>query len=290
MAVNSLPRVPRVLKGDDTKFDFDVGRERLLLKNGHDTGFDALYRKDTGDALSVVTPKYKLTPHKTANQFVENLLDSQNIVYEYGKTAVTAGGSRFFREFRFPSMKFVPGEDSGPNNTALDGGRLDEYIPTIIVRNSYDRSSTLDFLYGGYRLVCSNGHISGKTIQRIQVKHIINPDFSRIGNDLVDRLEMTIEDFKRTYERLNGQTANQYLQVLLMEVMSKRMAATLAAMSSGLIQLHFDEDGNIENVTASKQLSAYALMQMATWCSTHQVRKFHRSLELQKKIATVFDV
>lgn len=273
-------------QGDDTNFSFDVGRERLFLKNGQDTGFDALYRKDSGSALSIVTPKYKLTPHPTANQFVENLLGSQNITYEYGKTAVTAGGNRFFREFRFPSMKFVPG---GPNNTALDGDRLDEYVPTIIVRNSYDRSSTLDFMYGGYRLVCSNGLITGKTIQRIQVKHIVKPDFNSIGNELVDRLEMTIEDFKRTYDRLNGQSVSPYLQVLMMEVLSKRMAITLAAMSSGLIQLHYDADGNIENVTASKQLSAYALLQLSTNVASHQVRKFHRSLEIQKKIANVFD-
>jgi hypothetical protein len=273
-------------KGDDTNYDFEVGRERLILKNGQDTGFDALYRKDTGSALSIVTPKYKLTPHKTANEFVEKLLNTQNIAFDYGKTAVTAGGNRFFREFRFPSMKFVPG---GPNNTALDGGRLDEYIPTIIVRNSYDRSSTLDFVYGGYRLVCSNGLISGKTIQRIQVKHIISPDFSKIGDTLVDRLEMTIEDFKRTYEVLNTEPANIYLQVLMMEVLTKRMAMALTAMSSGLVQLHFDADGNIENVTASKQLSAYALLQLATNVATHQVRKFHRSLELQKRIANVFE-
>jgi len=277
-------------KGDDTNFDFDVGRERLFLQSGQDTGFDALYRKDSGDALSIVTPKYHLTPHKTANQFVEELLGSQNITYEYGQTAVTAGGNRFFREFRFPSMKFIPGEDGGPHNTALDGGHLDEYIPTIIVRNSYDRSSTLDFMYGGYRVVCSNGLVTGKTVQRIQVKHIVKPDFNEIGTELVDRLEMTIEDFKQTYDRLNGQPVSPYLQVLMMEVLSKKMATTLTAMSSGLIQLHFDADGNIENVTASKQLSAYALFQLATWSTTHQVRKFHRSLELQKKVANLFSV
>jgi len=283
MATNSLTR------DDDTNFNFDIGRERLFLKNGQDTGFDALYRKDSGSALSIVTPKYKLTPHADANSFVEKLLGNQNIAYDIGKTAVTAGGNRFFREFRFPSMKFIPGEDGGPDNTALDGGRLDEYVPTIIVRNSYDRSSTLDFMYGGYRMVCSNGMITGKTIQRIQVKHIVKPDFSQIGNELVDRLEMTIEDFKRTYDRLNSQSANPYLEVLLMEAMTKRMAITLAAMSSGLVQVHYDSDGSIENVTASKQLSAYALLQLATNVATHQVRKFHRSLEVQKKIANIFE-
>lgn len=276
-----------LIKGDDTNFDFGVGRERLVLKNGKDTGFDALYREDDGSALSIVTPKYKLTPHKDANNFVEQLLANQNISYDYGSLGVTAGGNRFFREFRFPTMKFTPG---GPNNTALDGGNLDEYVPTIIVRNSYDRSSTLDFMYGGYRMVCANGLITGKTIQRIRVKHIVNPDFQSIGNDLVDRLEMTIEDFKRTYDRLNSQPVNSYLQVLMMETLTKKMSMALTAMSSGLIQLHYDADGNIENVTASKQLSAYGLMQLATNVATHQVRKFHRSLEMQRKISHVFDV
>jgi hypothetical protein len=100
---------------------------------------------------------------------------------------------------------------------------------------------------------------------------------------------MTIEDFKRTYDRLNSQSANPYLEVLLMEAMTKRMAITLAAMSSGLVQVHYDSDGSIENVTASKQLSAYALLQLATNVATHQVRKFHRSLEVQKKIANIFE-
>ena len=43
---------------DDTKFDFDVGRERIYLQNGKDTGYDALWRKDNGEALSIVSPNY----------------------------------------------------------------------------------------------------------------------------------------------------------------------------------------------------------------------------------------
>ena len=277
-----LPR-----KGDDTNFEFGVGRERLFLKNGRDTGLDALYREDNGNPLSVVSPKYKFTHHKDANSFVENLLSAQNINYEIGKTAVSVGGNRFFREFRFPSMKFVPGEGQG-NQTALDGGLKDEYFPTIVVRNSYDRSSSLDFLYGGFRVVCSNGMIVGDIVQRIKIKHIIQPDFASIGDQLVDKLEMTVEGFKRTYDKLNGQHADVYLQTLMMEVMTKKMAETIAMMSSGLIQMHYDSDGNVEGVTASDNLSAYALLQLATNVASHSVRKYHRSLDLQKKIATAF--
>jgi len=272
---------------DDLKYDFEVKRERLHLTNGQDTGIDAIFRGDTGQYLSSVSPKYILTTHKEANDFVETMLTKQSIKYEIGNTAVAAHGNRFFREFRFPDYSFIP---SGSNNTALDGGTQDLYIPTIVARNSYDRSSKLDFYYGGFRLVCSNGCMIGNIIQHISFKHNVDPDYRIIADSLLSNMEETIEGFKSSYQRLNSEPADAYLTLLMLEVFSKKAAEIAVSISRGLLSLEYDVNGHIVGVRASPQLSAYALMQIATNVATHSVRKFHRSLALQRRVSDVFGV
>jgi hypothetical protein len=272
---------------DDLKFDFDVKRERLHLTNGQDTGIDAIYRGDTGRYLSSVSPKYVVTTHKRANDFVEMMLTKQGIKYDIGHTAVAAHGNRFFREFRFPEYSFVP---DGSNNTALDGGTKDLYIPTIIASNSYDRSSKLDFYYGGFRFVCANGIVIGDIVQQISFKHNVDPDYRIIADGFLANMEKTIEGFKASYTRLNSEPADVYLQTLMLETFSQKAVELAAAISQGLLTLDFDADGKIIGVKASPQLSAYALLQISTAVATHQVRKFHRSLVMQRQISKVFGI
>jgi hypothetical protein len=270
---------------DDLKYDFDVKRERLHLTNGQDTGIDAIYRGDTGAYLSSVSPKYVVTTHKRANDFVETMLTKQGIKYDIGHTAVACHGNHFFREFRFPEYSFIP---DGSDNTALDGGAKDLYVPTIIARNSYDRSSKLDFYYGGFRFVCANGIVIGDIVQQISFKHNVDPDYRIVADGFLSNMEKTIEGFKASYQKLNSEPADFYLYPLMMEVFSKKAAEIAAGISQGLIDLQVDSDGKIVGVSASKNLSAYALLQISTAVATHQVRKFHRSLAMQRQISKVF--
>ncbi len=272
---------------DDTLFDFPVSRERLHLSNGQETSIDALYRGDTGEFLSSVSPKYVVTTHAEANSFIEELLTKQSIQYEIGHTSVASHGNKFFREYRFPSLKFNP---SGAKNTALDGGASDEYCPTIIARNSYDRSSTLDFYYGGFRYICKNGIVFGDIMDHYSIKHNLTPDYKVISDGFLDRIEATVENFKRNYIRLNSEAADLYLQTLMLEVFSKRASFALQLMSNGLVTLDYDSDGEITGATASKELSAYALMNLATAVATHNVRKFHTAIALQKQVSQVFQL
>jgi len=272
---------------DDTAYDFPVLRERHFLTNGQDTKIDDLYRGDNGAYLASVSPKYMVTTHKEANDFIEQMLTKQGIRYEIGHTALANKGNRFFREFRFPDMKFVP---DGAQNTALDGGATnDEYCPTIIARNSYDRTSTLDFYFGGFRFICSNGLMIGEIIQHVSIKHNVVPEYRIVADGFLDRIEQSVEGFKRTYETLNNQPADPFLQILLLETFSKQAAVITAALSQGLITLEFDKN-KVVGVKVSPQLSAYAALQLATNVATHSVRKFHRSIAMQRQISKVFSV
>ena len=55
-------------------YDFPIVRENLPNSVGKDTGFDAIYRKDSGVNLGVVSKEYKLITHKDAiNSVVREL-------------------------------------------------------------------------------------------------------------------------------------------------------------------------------------------------------------------------
>lgn len=275
---------------DRKDYEFDVTRERLRLSSGTDTNLDAIVNAETGEFISAVSPKYKITTHKAANEIAESILGQAQVDYEEGHVAIDKGGARFFRELRIPSMKFNQGSI---DSTALDSGKeLDELIPTIIIKNSYDRSSSLEFRFGAYRMVCSNGMVSPvQEIGRFNYRHTAQPDTYKISQLLKEQLDKNIYGFKALYERLNGEAAQPYLKALLAKhVINAKVGKILQDEFAGLIEVNFNEQGQIEHARASKELSAYALMNVMTEVATHRARKYTRSLGMQEKIADVFQI
>ena len=135
-----------------------------------------------------------------------------------------------------------------------------------------------------------NGLIVGNIVQKFSIKHIQKPDFQKLGDSFLDTMEKTVEGFKRSYYRLNNMNASPFLEALFLETFTKKMALTAEAMSQGLLSVELDADGQVTEITASPQLSAYALYQIATNIATHEVRKMHRSMALQKKVSQIFEV
>ncbi len=48
----------------------------------------------------------------------------------------------------------------------------DSYIPEIVIKNSYDGSSSYQVMLGLFRLVCANGLIAGTTYEAYKVRHV----------------------------------------------------------------------------------------------------------------------
>lgn len=73
------------------------------------------------------------------------------------KDAAKAGFQRHLFAFRHPSMQLRGVGDS---------------VPEILLKNSYDGSSSFKLMLGIYRLVCSNGLIVGTTYNAVSVRHV----------------------------------------------------------------------------------------------------------------------
>lgn len=272
-------------------FDFPVVREPVVVGGGVDMKHDALFRGDNGNPLGIVGRNYKLVKHERANMIAETVLASRGIDYEIGHTSVAGGGKRFLREFRLTGYAFTPASASGVKNTAVDGGSQDEYVPSLLVRNSYDRTSHVEFSFGAYRLVCSNGMIIGETIRRIKVRHNYAPDYEEIADEITFAIESSISRLEDSYARLNAEPASAYLYHVVSQVLTKRLVAEFLSTARGLVGVRDEKEAvslNPKAFTASSELSAYALLQIVTEVISHRVRKYHRQAELQQATARVF--
>lgn len=49
---------------------------------------------------------------------------------------------------------------------------VNDSVPEIILKNSYDGTTSFELLLGVYRLVCANGLVAGTTYSSVRVKHV----------------------------------------------------------------------------------------------------------------------
>jgi hypothetical protein len=273
-------------KSEDTNCFFGVERKQLMNSYGLPTHFDELVRSDNHETLSVVRPAYKLTEHGTANTFVDDLLAANEIKFETRKMTVARKGSLFQREIILPEIKFDVSA-KGIDSKAQDDG----YSPRIIIQNSYDRSSSLTFIFGNYRWLCENGGSVGQTVEFLRFPHVKEPDYNEIGKILMEALEKNSAGFAakaKTLSEIYGQKLSPTLKLLMMEVLSKRLAKKVVELSSGLVHLEYNKDGDIVDVTAGKDATAYMLLQLATEAVSHHVPKLSQRVSWDRRVSSVF--
>jgi hypothetical protein len=141
--------------------NFKVIRERIFNPAKKDTGFDTLYREDTGDNLGVVSRNYGLATHsevleKVAEEFKKSKLPEALPLY----LDLPKNGAMMFLELRF-SKEFNLSTKSDP-----------DYIsPGAIVVNSYNRKLQFDLQGFIYRVVCSNKAVVKESLFQYRSRH-----------------------------------------------------------------------------------------------------------------------
>jgi len=279
---------------------FTVNREELCREDGQDTGYDALYRHDDKSQLSVVSRQYQLVPHLDAVDFVNHVLDDVGITEDKRKQTfkMASNGSKMFMTVKFPEFEFDP-SDSGVDSTAWDADpNKDSFVPQIVIRNSYDKTTSLDIMYGAFRMACSNGVIIGQHIQDIKITHFgKSVDFETIRMPLIENLENTIDSIKGNYIRLNQADSQPFLENLILgEVMAKKYERMLMNEIAEfyLVDYKFDaetqKDIPVGVIPTGKQMTAYALWCVATEIASHRVKSVIAQQQMNHKLASAFEM
>ena len=259
---------------------FSVKRERLYRKDGNDTRYDALYRRDDGSQLSVVSRDYKLITHRQVVDFVHHALSDLDIKYKVDRSEIASNGAKMFHVIRFPDYKFNAAGDGRGENTALDGKKnKDEYIPTVTVKNSYDKTTGCDIDYGGYRAVCSNGLVVGVRIEKIHIIHFgkedVKEQFQMFKERLIQGIFKTVEGIKENFERMNRESGEDYFEkMLFLETFAKKYKEQMITQMFPFAKVEYgknEETGRDEPVgfTKRKEFSAYLLYCILTGIATH---------------------
>jgi len=117
-----------------------------------------IFAKTTGYNVSNA---YKvINTAEIVTQFEREGFNLERVSKQRVKNAAKDGFQKHLLVFRHPSMQFKNVNDS---------------IPEILLKNSYDGSSSFQLMLGIYRMVCSNGLIVGQTFNAIRVRHV-GPD------------------------------------------------------------------------------------------------------------------
>lgn len=280
---------------------FSVKRERLYRKDGNDTRYDALYRRDDGSQLSVVSRDYKLITHRQVVDFVHHALRDYGITYKVQRSEMASNGAKMFHHIRLPDYKFNAAGDGRGNNTALDGTtNKDLFIPTLIVRNSYDKSSRCDIDYGGYRMVCSNGMVVGVRIERVNIIHFgkedVRKEFEELREPLINGILKTVDGLKGNFERLNHESGEDYFEKLLyFETLAKKYKNEMLDRMFPFVDIEYEkneETGKDEPVgfKVKQQFSAYLLYCIMTEIATHMTKTVLEKHRMNELIAEQFEV
>ena len=267
-------------------YDFPVVREELHRKDGADTNHDAIYRKDTGAQLGIVTRKYQLVQHAEAVSFVQGVLDEMKLKPEEPKTVLLNEGARMMHTLILPSERFHP--------KGLE--KDDLFDPTITVVNSYDRTRSFGLLLGIKRLTCNNGAFVLEKEFNVRVKHAFNNiDFSKYMSPFQKAIEKTIEITTKKVAELVKMDGLEFLIPIMMEPIAAPLSFAQKYKEMVLEKLQDcvvvkrDEKGKIENIAAGNTpFSAYILWNILTEIATHKVELDAKRYYVSKMIAKKF--
>lgn len=132
----------------------------------------AVIRTDTNQPLGIISNRYQLMPHKEVLEKTREALIQDKLKFQE-RVNVTKNGAHCLIEYTFPDAK---GEIRTGDFISLQ----------ITIINSYDASTSIRFLLGALRLVCSNGLVFGKELAYYSQRHTSGLDVTVIQEKFRD--------------------------------------------------------------------------------------------------------
>ena len=209
-------------------------------------GRRALVRTDTDEVLNVVSDKYKLVPHQDVLLPVAQALQEMGLAVESEQADVSQNGAYIMYTWILA-------------DNPVDVAKGDRVHWAITLRNSYNYEAPLEFSFGAYRLICSNGlRIPAEQGESISGgKHRQGLDVEHALFELRNFLAMRADTLKRWKDWDSQKITAENFDTVLdgFKELSKAARAEIA--------LRFATNG--------KRLTLWTAYNAMTWYITHQV-------------------
>lgn len=228
------------------------------------TGRKLILDKNTGNQFDIVSDQYEMIYHE---EVLHNLLKA--VPDEFGdpkiKVSMFKNGARANFTTTFPDLK----------QFELKGSATEvEYH----LKNSYDRSSFLNYSYGVKELVCSNGLRAFREKERLSAKHIGRKITSfQLGDKIKNSLERISESHK-IWLKWSEMKLAEHDVISFVEALpySKKEQETLLALP---ILNH--ENSSLTSL--KNKATVWSVMSAGTQM-VHEIKSEERKLDIEDKI------
>lgn len=238
-------------------------------------GYRAVVDLDTDRTFAIVSAGYKLIQHQEVVNQIDTLVGSMP---EWGapnrELWLSNYGARLKVRYTFPEIDFEikPG---------------DVVHPTIETLASFDTTLAQKMLVGGFRLVCSNGMVVGKTLASYKRKHTVglNLDQARsIMQDGMARYSEAAELWKAYTNRLATPKEVFAYETSLPFHTIEKAAIEMELRKQGRV-LQWDDD---DKTKRQVEINAWDLYNILTAEATHRVQDVTRSHQILEGVPGVF--
>lgn len=252
-ARQALTRSPQSIviepEGEDLFFPVKLVPAAARIGNTFlESDYQAVVRLDTNQVLAVHGPGYNLIENREVFGAFDEAL-SQSVLDKdgmYWKDELANNGARSVRTYVFPAHSFRI-------------GRSDDVVDLRVqVINSYDGSMAFTTLVGGYRLICTNGMVIGKTFAHTYTKHTKGFELGTI----LERIDNAIEIYAQ-----NAREWHRWTDRTITDVQVNQVIATLPGNSERLTNNLMDY---YQNEKRHLGPTLWALFNALTYWSSHE--------------------
>ncbi|MTW22627.1 DUF932 domain-containing protein [Allochromatium palmeri] len=241
---------PSVTKADDLLFPVELVPVGAIFDDGNYTrsnNYQAVVRTDTNEVLGIHGKGYNLLSNAEAfDAFDEALHESQlDLSGMTVKNEIANYGAKSFRTYTFPA------------HTVQVGRSDDETQLKLQIINSYDGSTSFSSRVGGFRLLCSNGMVIGKTFMHASIRHTKSLDIKSVISKLDETINVYLENANQWQ-----QWSNQRISLYDLEAVVKHFAEGNEKLEQSLIENYHQEAQEIGQ-------NLWALFNSFTHWTTH---------------------
>lgn len=262
------------------------------------SGHDALINQDTGALLGVVSKQYKVIPHQTIADRMEEIVDKLTDAKVERQIRTNPSGSKLYYRMHLTGLAFDPATGTKIPPTALDGSghqSIDRYYPILTGHNSYDGTTLASYDYGAFRSFCSNLCGTMQSPRQIQIKHRgpVEWKLERARIHLQADLDLLIKKVTNTYARLNTEPATTYMKLLLATTFANKYVKIMLneLKTAGADQTAWEEEkGQVkpDSITLDDKTTAFAVWNILTAIATHRIQKIQAQEKAHRQIANIF--
>lgn len=200
----------------DIFFDVDIAPLSDFITSGMNTnGEQAVYDITNNQLIAVHGKSYELVKNSVAynacNAVINQLGESGllNVEGMFIKDAVVNRGGKTIRQYIFPNESVTM-----PNG--------EQVLLRLVIINSYDGSCNFSVQAGGFRIVCTNGLVTGSKFMSVNMRHTKSICLQNIER----RLTHSVSSFSRMgdywHDLINTPITNKHADLLLANFSSEK--------------------------------------------------------------------